>query len=46
MNRMIRWATTNWRSCWFYNQLRPQERLGNLSPEHYAQQQARELTGS
>jgi transposase InsO family protein len=46
MNRMIRWATTNWRSGWFYNQLRPQERLGNLSPEHYAQQQARELTGS
>src|SRR5258706_12362170 len=46
MNRMIRWATTNWRSCWFYHQLRPQNRPGNLFPEHYTQQQARELTDS
>lgn len=30
----------------FYNQLRPHEGLGNLSPEHYAQQQAPGLTGS
>ncbi|HEY6409527.1 MAG TPA: hypothetical protein VIY29_18870 [Ktedonobacteraceae bacterium] len=30
----------------FYNQLRPHEGLGNLSPERYAQQHARELTSS